>query len=255
VLASAPPATPELLVDGLRQASANYAAIGVGTIREALISVDELGVYQTAREAGALSVRVRPLIRVPNDVGVDAATAMIQGLGIHSGFGDNWLRVWGLKLVMDGGVEGGAMEQPYANDAVNSGHLNWDPDSMFQVCLAAVQGGWRVGTHAVGDRAVRVVLDVYERVAGAVGVLTPATLVLEHALVVDPSQQARAVRLGIGVTVQHPLLRKHEGPGGTGRSAAVRKRVHERRGDDGKQRTDQPGNQVGRDEAHGGCLG
>jgi predicted amidohydrolase YtcJ len=77
---------------------------------------------------------------------------------------------------------------------------------MFQVCLAAVRGGWRVGTHAVGDRAVRVVLDVYERVAGAVGVLTPATLVLEHALVVDPSQQARAVRLGIGVTVQHPLL-------------------------------------------------
>jgi predicted amidohydrolase YtcJ len=120
VLASAPPATPELLVDGLRQASANYATLGVGTIREALISVDELGVYQTAREAGALSVRVRPLIRVPNDVGVDAATAMIQELGIHSGFGDDWLRVWGLKLVMDGGVEGGAMEQPYANDAATA---------------------------------------------------------------------------------------------------------------------------------------
>jgi hypothetical protein len=65
----------------LRQASANYAALGVGTIREALISVDELGVYQAAREADALSVRVRPLIRVPNDIGADAITAMIRGMG------------------------------------------------------------------------------------------------------------------------------------------------------------------------------
>jgi hypothetical protein len=48
----------------------------VGTIREALISVDELGVYQSAREAGALRVRARPLIRVPNDIGADAAIAL-----------------------------------------------------------------------------------------------------------------------------------------------------------------------------------
>jgi hypothetical protein len=165
-------------------ATGRWVAAGVRQLRRARSRddprgadrVDELGVYQTAREGGALSVRVRPLIRVPNDVGADAATAMIRGLGIHSGFGDDWLRVWGLKLVMDGGVEGGAMEQPYANDAANSGHLNWDPDIMFKVCLAAIRGGWRVGTHAVGDRAVRVVLDVYERVTGTVGGLPPATL-------------------------------------------------------------------------------
>jgi hypothetical protein len=51
-------------------------------------------------------VRARPLIRVPNDVGPQAAIAMVEGLGVHSGFGDDWLRIWGLKLVLDGGVEG-----------------------------------------------------------------------------------------------------------------------------------------------------
>jgi predicted amidohydrolase YtcJ len=166
----------------------------VGTIREALISVEELGVYQAAWEAGALSVRARPLIRVPNDVGADAAIALVEGLGVHSGFGDDWLRLWGLKLVLDGGVEGGATDEPYANDPANHGHLNWDPEAMLQVCLAAARRGWRIGTHAVGDRAVRVVLDVYERVTTELGGLAPATLVVEHALLADPpSGRGRSV--------------------------------------------------------------
>jgi predicted amidohydrolase YtcJ len=66
--------------------------------------------------------------------------------------------------------------------------------------------GWRIGTHAVGDGAVRVVLDVYERVTNESGGLARATLVVEHALLVEPAQRARAVRLGVGVTVQHALL-------------------------------------------------
>lgn len=72
--------------------------------------------------------------------------------------------------------------------------------------MAAVRRGWRIGTHAVGDRAVSVVLDVYERVVHEAGPLPPATLVVEHALVAEPARQARAVRLGVGVTVQHTLL-------------------------------------------------
>ena len=66
---------------------------------------------------------------------------------------------------MDGGVEGGALEQPYASNPANSGHLNWEPAVMTRVCTEAVRRGWRIGTHAAGDRAVRAVLEVYESVA------------------------------------------------------------------------------------------
>ena len=206
LLAFAPPPGRDQLVAGLREASAAYAALGVGAIREAMVEVDELGVYQAAQEAGALHVRVRPLVRVPNDLGADAAIALVEGLGVHSGFGDDGLRLWGLKLVLDGGVLGAATNEPYASDPANRGHLHWDPEAMVQVRVAAVRGGWRIGTHAVGDRAVGVVLDVYERVVHEVGGLPPATLVVEHALLAEPAQRARAVRLGVGVTVQHPLL-------------------------------------------------
>jgi predicted amidohydrolase YtcJ len=53
---------------------------------------------------------------------------------------------------------------------------------------------------------VRTLLDVYEAVAAEVAPPPPWTLVIEHALLSDAEQRARAVRGGFGVTVQHPLL-------------------------------------------------
>jgi predicted amidohydrolase YtcJ len=146
------------------------------------------------------------MIRVGNELTTDEALALIDGLGVSSGFGDDWLRIWGLKFVMDGGVEGGALEQPYANDPGQAGHLNWDPAAMTRVCAEAVRRGLRVGTHAVGDRAVRTLLDVYEGVVAQTGALPPWTLVIEHALLSDRAQRERAVRDGFGITVQHALL-------------------------------------------------
>jgi predicted amidohydrolase YtcJ len=109
-------------------------------------------------------------------------------------------------MVMDGGVEGGALEQPYANDPASSGHLNWDPGVMTRVCVEAVRRGWKIGTHAAGDRAVRTLLDVYGAVVEQTGALPPWTLVIEHALLSDPAQRLRAVRGGFPVTVQQTLL-------------------------------------------------
>ena len=206
VLAAAPRPTAESDVLGLRTASASYAALGVGTIREALINANEVDSYLRAWEQGALSVRVRPLVRLPDHRGVDASLKLVEGLRRYQAMGDDWLRLWGLKLVFDGGVVGAALEAPYASDPGSSGHLNWDPDEATAVCSAAVRQDWRIGTHAAGDRAVRVLLDVYERVIAEVGGVTPGTLVIEHALLASAEQRARAVRLAIPITVQHPLL-------------------------------------------------
>jgi predicted amidohydrolase YtcJ len=206
VLAHAPETSDADLIAGLASASTTYASLGVGTIREAMISPHELGVYQSAYQRGALAVRARPLIRIPDNVGVDAQNAVVDGLGIHSGFGDNYLRVWGLKFVLDGGVEGGALEAPYADDPTQTGHLNWTVDDMVAVMSHAVVSGWRVATHAAGDRAVRVVLDAYEQVQAIAKDLPRDALVIEHALLSSAQQRARAVAMGVPITVQHALL-------------------------------------------------
>ncbi|HXZ74959.1 MAG TPA: amidohydrolase [Streptosporangiaceae bacterium] len=206
VAAFAPEPTRAKLAGALGTTSAAYAALGVGTIREPMINLDEFLAYQDARDQELLNVRVRPMIRVGSELTEDAAIALIDELGARSGCGDDLLRIWGLKFVLDGGPEGAAMEQPYANDPGNSGHLNWDPAVMTRVCTEAVRRGWRIGTHVVGDRAVRTLLDVYEAVVAEAGPVPPWTLVIEHALVTDAALRERAVRDGFGVTVQYPLL-------------------------------------------------
>jgi predicted amidohydrolase YtcJ len=206
VAAFAPGPSRVELATALGTTSAAYAALGVGTIREAMIDVDELLAYQDARDQDLLRVRARPMIRVGAELTEDAAIALIDGLGARSGFGDDWLRIWGLKFVMDGGAEGAALEQPYANDPAHAGHLNWHPAVMTRVCAEAAGRGWRIGTHAVGDRALRTLLDVYEGVVAKVGSLPPWTLVIEHGMLSDAAQRDRAVRGGFNVTVQHPVL-------------------------------------------------
>ena len=208
VAAFAPGPSRAELAAALGTTSAAYGALGVGTIREAMTTLDDLAAYTDAWEQGLLQVRVRLMMRVPSEpeLSTDQALALIRGLGARSGFGDDWLRIWGLKLVMDGGVEGAALEDPYANDPGNSGHLNWEPAAMTQVCAEAVRRGWRIGTHAVGDRALRTLLDVYEAVVEQTGPVPPWSLVIEHGMVSDAAQRDRAVRDGFGVTVQYPVL-------------------------------------------------
>ena len=76
---------------------------------------------------------------------------------------------------------------------------------MFTVTNAALKLGWPIGTHAIWDRAVRTLLDVYERVFHKPN-LPPGTLAMEHAFLADQTQRARAIKFAVAVTLQHALL-------------------------------------------------
>lgn len=202
-----PPATFEQSVEGLKQACQDYNAYGIGTVRDPLVTREQMRIYQALWERGELTIRSRILLSPTRGPAVPAARiAQIDGFAVHSGFGDDLLKIWGLKFVLDGGGEGGALDAPYVNNPQFRGHLLWTPEDLFQVASFAVRQGWRIGTHAVGDRAVRTALDVYEQIIRENPGLRPGTLVIEHAFLADAEQRARAIRLGIPITVQHPLL-------------------------------------------------
>jgi predicted amidohydrolase YtcJ len=197
---------PARLVDGLRLASAQYAATGIGTVRDCAVWPDDYRTLLAAREEGALNTRVRALIAtfgLSTPAQVEDLLDEIEQWRYGS---DPWLSVWGVKFGLDGGLEAGATEQPYTCDHSFSGTLTWEPDAFAGAVEAAVRRGWRVGTHAYGDRAVRVLLDVYEQVLRNHPGLPSGTLVMEHGGLAGPEQRARAVTLGIPVTIQQPLL-------------------------------------------------
>jgi predicted amidohydrolase YtcJ len=130
----------------------------------------------------------------------------LEADGTHPGEGDEWLRMWGLKFVIDGGVENAALDQPYANRPDYHGELQWEAGELAEAAGLAVRKGWKVGVHAWGDHAVHATLDAFEAILHDQPDTAPGTLVLEHAGLARPQQRARAVALGIPVTVQYPLL-------------------------------------------------
>jgi predicted amidohydrolase YtcJ len=193
-------------IDGLRLASGQYAATGIGTVRDCAVSPDDYATLLSASAADALSTRVRALISAFGMTGADQVEDLLDAMEDWRHSADPWLGVWGVKFGLDGGLEAGATEKPYACDHTFSGMLMWEPGAMVEAVEAAVRRGWRVGTHAYGDRAVRVLLDVYERVLNRNPGLPVGTLVMEHGGLAGAGQRARAVALGIPVTIQQPLL-------------------------------------------------
>jgi hypothetical protein len=205
-LVHVPPLSIDEQIAGVEQSCRMFSAAGIGTVRDPVVSPEGMRLYQTAADAGRLTLRVRPLLLMSPVGTVAQRIAQIDGFAMRSGFGNDWLKVWGLKFVMDGGPEGGALDQPYETDPTFTGHLNWDPEEMFQVMLAAIDRGWRVATHAIGDRAVRTVLDVYGRVLAKSPRVPPHAFAIEHAFLADRTERARAISMGVHITLQHALL-------------------------------------------------
>jgi hypothetical protein len=193
-------------VAGLGAACGTYAALGVGAIREALLGPGELDIYREAAARGLLTLRCRPMLNVDPRWPRDRQLSYIEQQVAERERGDDLLRVWGLKLVLDGGVAGAAMTTPYADDPSYRGHLNWDPTELEEVVRFALDRGWKVATHAAGDLAVSTALDVYERALRSHPGVAPGTLAIEHAMLAGPRDRARASALGIAITVQHYLL-------------------------------------------------
>jgi predicted amidohydrolase YtcJ len=202
-----PPPTVEQRIEELRLASLDYAAHGITTVRDAFVQEDELALFQAARERGALSVRVRAMVGFGFGPGTPSQMSpWMDRVAARIPSGDDMFRIWGLKLVLDGGAENGATEEPYVGRPDFRGELFWQEDTLAQVVSNAVRRGLKVGVHAWGDRAVQTLLDVYERVIKDVPSAPKGALVLEHGGLSPPKERARAVKMGIPVTVQHPLL-------------------------------------------------
>ena len=100
--------------------------------------------------------------RVDVDATADERKSWIEGLAPLSGFGDQWLDFWGLKVVLDGGVEGGYFHDPYCNDSNFRGFPLTSQENLEAILEQASGLDWRVWIHVVGDAAMVMALDTFE---------------------------------------------------------------------------------------------
>jgi predicted amidohydrolase YtcJ len=187
-------------VAALGAAASDFAARGIGTVRDVAVHRDEIPLLRRALSLGLLPIRVRAVIPLPfpwDRPRVGEFLGALHEDGIVPGSGDSRLLVWGLAIALD---------DPCVGAPEITGQLWSDPGELASTVRLAVQRGWKVGVRACGDRSIDTVLGAYERVLKGEPGLPPGRLAIEHAGFAGPGQRARAVRLGIPVTVQYPLL-------------------------------------------------
>jgi predicted amidohydrolase YtcJ len=114
----------------------------------------------------------------------------------HSG---SWIQARAIKLIMDGVVEShtAAMLEPYSDMPATSGTPVWTQSALNAMVARAAKLGLQVYSHAIGDRAVRMALDAYDK-AGPSG----KRFRVEHIETVAPSDLPRFAKLDILPSMQ-----------------------------------------------------
>lgn len=154
---------------------------------------DSLRLLQELEGAGALRLRV--LHHLPQRF----LSALIES-GVISGFGNDWLRIGGIKYFTDGalGSRTAWMLEPYVGSE-DRGVRRLEPEEFSADVERAAQAGLAATVHAIGDAAVRMTLDVLERVTSQRPRIPHR---VEHLQCVHPDDLSRAGRSGIVASMQ-----------------------------------------------------
>ena len=193
-----PPLTREEQSGTLLAAIAEANRWGLTGVHDAGEPRDVLEVFEDLGKAGKLNLRVYAMI------GDDkAALEHYFQIGPRSALYDSHLWIRAIKLYADGalGSRGAALLDPYTDDAKNTGLLRTPPEHMKEVAVRALQQGFQVATHAIGDRGNRLTLDTYEAALKAVPTVDHRFRI-EHVQVLDHADVPRFAALGVIPSMQ-----------------------------------------------------
>jgi predicted amidohydrolase YtcJ len=183
-------------------------AAGLTSIRMPGISLEQYRMFQEMKRRGLLTMRITALLSAPPNPDAAKVRAFIESSGVRPDEGDEWLKIAGMKLIVDGGFEGGRMrepyEEPYGKDGTFRGLELIPPDRYNEIVKQLNRLGWRVSTHAVGDAAIDEVLAGYEA-ANREKPIKGNRWAIEHGFLPHEEHFARINALGVFVTVQDHL--------------------------------------------------
>jgi len=177
---------------------------GITGVVNATGDIQELELYQALHNRGELTVRTATAFA--DDVGV-RHTLSGQELATFEDarrrFHDDWVRAGIVKFFADGVIEthSAAMLAPYANTPGDAGHTLYTEDEFKRDFLELDRRGFQVMTHAIGDRAVRTVLNAYQAVDEQNG-RRDRRWRIEHMETVDIADRPRLAHLGVLAAIQ-----------------------------------------------------
>lgn len=179
--------------------------IGLGwcEIQNAGSHKEDVNLIKKAFESGKIKIRFINCVFGP---GEDAQNFLKEGATLNA-FNHHFTQRT-IKVIFDGalGSRGAALLKPYNDAPETSGYLTEKPEELRPMFEEALRRGIQVETHAIGDRANRMILDLYEAAFKAVPpnerrIGEPRWRV-EHAQIVDPADLPRFAKLGLIPSMQ-----------------------------------------------------
>jgi predicted amidohydrolase YtcJ len=193
--AAIPDASMEMNLRALDAAMSYVAERGVTSVHH-MGGWGDLAVFRRAHDAGALRTRISAAVPL-------STWARLRDEVAARGRGDTWLRIGGLKGFVDGslGSHTAAMLEPFTDAPNDRGLLVNTEKNLHDWTAGADKAGLQVIVHAIGDRAIRTQLDVYEQVARADGP-RDRRFRIEHAQHIAPPDIVRFGKLGVIASMQ-----------------------------------------------------
>ena len=201
VVAAVPPPTMAERTEAVRRAVRTCVAAGLTEVHDMGVDSGGLAVYRSLIASHDFPFRVYAAV-----LGSSAETwnaAREAGPVVDAGGGR--LTVRAVKFYADGalGSRGAALIEPYSDDPGNRGLTLTSRDSLERAALEAIDAGFQVCTHAIGDRANAFVLDAYDSALARRGRRgEDVRFRVEHAQVIAPGDISRFHALGVIPSMQ-----------------------------------------------------
>jgi predicted amidohydrolase YtcJ len=159
-------------------------------------SWSDLAVFERAHTAGRLRTRIYAAVPL-------STWEQLRDTVQARGRGDTWLKIGALKGFVDGslGSHTAAMLEPFTDAPNDTGLFVNSPEQLYAWTSGADNAGLHVIVHAIGDRAIRTQLDIFERVERENGV-RDRRFRIEHAQHVAPPELPRFAALGVIASMQ-----------------------------------------------------
>ncbi|KAG2107672.1 amidohydrolase family-domain-containing protein [Suillus discolor] len=187
-------------IEYFTRATSDALAVGLTSVHDAFSVPEEIHFYRKLSETQKLPLRLYLMGSVNSD---DYWGSQIPRL-IQHGFGGR-LTVRSVKLFADGalGSFGAALLEPYSDNPSTSGIMRVRPEALAKLVKEFSIDGWQINIHCIGDRANRVVLDIYDDILAnasfSVDALRPR---IEHAQILTLDDIKRIGKLGVIPSVQ-----------------------------------------------------
>ena len=193
--AAVPDPTPAMMDRALDAAMSYVAERGVTSVVN-MGSWADLAVFERAHHNGSLRTRIYAAVPL-------YTWARLRDTVAARGHGDSWLRIGGLKGFVDGslGSHTAAMLEPFTDAPADTGLLVNTPHDLYEWTSGADKANLQVIVHAIGDRAIRLQLDIFERVARENGA-RDRRFRIEHAQHIAPADIPRFGKLGVIPSMQ-----------------------------------------------------